>query len=42
MKNIFIKPLGDLRTLGTRREWISDAVGLVLFFVILLIAAIWS
>jgi hypothetical protein len=28
MKNIFPKSIGDLRTLGTPREWLKDAAGI--------------
>ena len=30
MKNIFRKPIGTLRELGTAREWITEAIGILL------------
>jgi hypothetical protein len=40
VKNIFLKPIGTLRELGTARQWIGDAIGIALLMLLWLIAYI--
>lgn len=40
MKNIFLKPIGTVRDLGTPREWIGDALVMVAWAIIIIAALI--
>jgi hypothetical protein len=40
MKNIFLKPIGTLRELGTPRQWITEAIGLLLCAALFILAYI--
>ena len=40
MKTIFLKPIGTLRDLGTPREWIVEALGIVLCALVIIAALI--
>ena len=40
MKQIFLKPIGTLRELGTPREWITEAVCLLFCAAVLILAYI--
>ena len=40
MKNIFLKPIGTLRELGTAREWITEIVCMAICAAVLLLAYI--
>jgi hypothetical protein len=40
MKNIFLKPIGTLRDLGTPREWITEIVCMAICAAVLIAALI--
>jgi hypothetical protein len=40
MKTIFLRPIGTVRGLGTRREWLRDAAGVALVATALILALI--
>ena len=41
MKDIFLKPIGTLRELGTAREWITEIVCMAICAAVLILALIF-
>jgi len=40
MKNLFLKPIGTIRELGTPRQWTGDSIGLLAIAAAILVALI--